>query len=150
VTLFANPCPVCGATDEHAEWAASVQGSPCTFCPHPAEPGHGTGCCCAGRPTWPPTSLSAVGAPCLDERVAALEAAVALFTRKLFERGDITINDARAAMGLPGLGEVGDVRRDPAPHVEFAMHFDGNPAAIEEYFSRPGVRKAWAKALSQP
>jgi hypothetical protein len=39
---------------------------------------------------------------------------------------------------------------EPAPHVEFAMHFDGDPAAIEEYFSRPGVRKAWAKALSQP
>jgi hypothetical protein len=47
----------------------------------------------------------------LEERVAALEAAIALFTRKLFERGDITINDARAAMGLPGLGEVGAVRR---------------------------------------
>jgi hypothetical protein len=32
-----------------------------------------------------------------------------LFTRKSLERGDITINDARAAMGLPGLGEVGAV-----------------------------------------
>jgi hypothetical protein len=103
VARFPNPCPLCGANDEHAAWAASVQGSPCTFCPHPAEPGHGTGCCCAGRPTWPPTSLSlsAAGAPSLEERVAALEATVAMFARKLLERGDISINDARAVHGLP-------------------------------------------------
>ena len=54
---FPNPCPVCGATDEHAEWAEGVADySPATFCPHPRERGHGTGCCCAGRPkplTWP-------------------------------------------------------------------------------------------------
>ena len=48
---FPNPCPVCGSEDEHAAWAASVGPfSPATFCPHPAQPGHGTGCCCAGRP----------------------------------------------------------------------------------------------------
>jgi len=39
--------------------------------------------------------------PDLEARVAALEAAVTMLTRKLLERGDITINDARAAHGLP-------------------------------------------------
>lgn len=39
--------------------------------------------------------------PDLEERVAALEAAVAVFARALLCSGDITINDARAAMGLP-------------------------------------------------
>ena len=45
------------------------------------------------------------GTPSLEERVAALEATVAMLTRKLFERGDITINDARAAAGLPPFRE---------------------------------------------
>ncbi len=36
-----------------------------------------------------------------EKRIAVLEAAVAMLTRKLLERGDITINDARAAHGLP-------------------------------------------------
>lgn len=50
--------------------------------------------------------------PDLEERVAALEATVALLTRKLFERGDITINDARATLGLPAfelIAEAGGV-----------------------------------------
>ena len=46
---FPNPCPVCGSTDEHAEFRERSNGMGCTFCPHPAQPGHGTGCCCAGR-----------------------------------------------------------------------------------------------------
>jgi hypothetical protein len=46
---FPNPCLVCGSTDEHAEFRARANGGGCTFCPHPAQPGHGTGCCCAGR-----------------------------------------------------------------------------------------------------
>jgi hypothetical protein len=80
VTPFANPCHVCGATDEHAAWAGdghSFHGA--TFCPHPREPGHGTGCCCAGRSRpWtaglPAELLTApAGAPSLEERVAALE-----------------------------------------------------------------------------
>ena len=42
----------------------------------------------------------------LEERVAALEAAMAmLMMRKLLARGDITINDARAAHGLPPFPE---------------------------------------------
>ena len=48
-TEFPVPCPVCGSTDEHAEFRARSNGMGCTFCPHPAQPGHGTGCCCAGR-----------------------------------------------------------------------------------------------------
>jgi hypothetical protein len=105
--LFPNPCPVCGTTDEHAAWAqgGATLGSPATFCPHPAESGHGTGCCCAGRSkSWTAELLTATaGTPSLEDRVAALEAAMTLFTRKSLERGDITINDARAAMGLPAL-----------------------------------------------
>ena len=67
--LFANPCPVCGAEDEHAAWAQGVSGSPATFCPHPRERGHGTGCCCAGR------SSSVFGFPPMsDEDVAAFKA----------------------------------------------------------------------------
>src|ERR1039457_1915326 len=81
VILFPNPCPVCGTTDEHAAWAqgGATLGSPATFCPHPREPGHGTGCCCAGRSRpWtaglPAELLTApAGAPSLEERVTALE-----------------------------------------------------------------------------
>lgn len=50
VARFPNPCPLCGADDEHAAWAGDPGGfQGATFCPHPREPGHGTGCCCAGR-----------------------------------------------------------------------------------------------------
>ncbi len=47
---FPNPCPVCGADDDHAERMkpALEAGSGATICPHPGERGHGTGCCCAG------------------------------------------------------------------------------------------------------
>ena len=38
--------------------------------------------------------------PDLEERVAALEATMAMLMPKLLARGDITINDARAAMDL--------------------------------------------------
>ena len=71
---FPNPCPVCGDEDEHASWRETVTGSPATFCPHPAEPGHGTGCCCAGlaEPPW----IARPRPPTLEERVAALEDAV--------------------------------------------------------------------------
>src|ERR1039457_5431250 len=121
--LFPNPCPVCGTTDEHAAWAqgGATLGSPATFCPHPAESGHGTGCCCAGpaaparwaqagappgspatfcpppaesghgtgcccagrSKSWTAELLTATaGTPSLEDRVAALEAAMTLFTRK--------------------------------------------------------------------
>ena len=43
--------------------------------------------------------------PSLEGRVAALEATVAMLTRKLLTRGDITINDARATHGLPPFPE---------------------------------------------
>jgi len=39
----------------------------------------------------------------LEQRITALETAVAMLTRKALENGDITINDARAAHGLPAL-----------------------------------------------
>ena len=41
----------------------------------------------------------------LEERVAALEATVAMLMPKLLARGDITINDARATHGLPPFPE---------------------------------------------
>ena len=43
--------------------------------------------------------------PSLEERVAALEATVAMLVRKLLANGDITINDARATHGLPPFPE---------------------------------------------
>ena len=47
---FPNPCPICGATDEHVELMGdAARFSPAMLCPHPSELGHGTGCCCAGR-----------------------------------------------------------------------------------------------------
>jgi hypothetical protein len=46
--------------------------------------------------------------PDLEERVATLEAAVAVFARALLSKGDITINDARAAMGFPALPELAE------------------------------------------
>jgi hypothetical protein len=49
--------------------------------------------------------------PGLEERVAALEATVAMLTSKLLQSGDITINDARAAH-YPSLR-----RADPAELV---------------------------------
>ena len=45
---FPNPCPVCGNTDDHADFRAGNPGFGATFCPHPGDRGHGTGCCCAG------------------------------------------------------------------------------------------------------
>ncbi len=45
---FPNPCPVCGNSDDHADFGAASSGFSATFCPHPAQRGHGTGCCCAG------------------------------------------------------------------------------------------------------
>jgi hypothetical protein len=66
-TRFPNPCPVCGVTDEHAAWRETVTGSPCTYCPHPAEPGHGTGCCCAGCPDSAPVSLAKLAAEILRQ-----------------------------------------------------------------------------------
>ena len=70
---FANPCPVCGADDDHAERMRSTREAAArwpvyTICPHPEQPGHGSGCFCAMRPAELPVSL--------EERVAALEAAV--------------------------------------------------------------------------
>lgn len=43
--------------------------------------------------------------PDLEERVAALEAAVAMLTREAVQSGGITINAARAALGLPPFRE---------------------------------------------
>lgn len=76
---FPNPCPVCGDEDEHARWReetnAALLSSPATYCPHPREPGHGTGCTCSGlaEPPW----IVRPRPPTLEERVAALEKAVA-------------------------------------------------------------------------
>jgi hypothetical protein len=73
---FPNPCPVCGATDDHAErMGDAARYSPATLCPHPAEPGHGTGCCCAGisRETRQRQIQEAISRPTLEDRVAALE-----------------------------------------------------------------------------
>lgn len=50
--------------------------------------------------------------PDLEKRIAVLEAAVAMLTRALLERGDITVNDARAAHGLPAFTAKGN---DPGP-----------------------------------
>jgi hypothetical protein len=87
VARFPDPCPVCGSEDEHASWRAGVTGSPATFCPHPAEPGHGTGCCCAGL-AIPPWIVRPVP-PTLEQRVAALE--------KAAERAE-----GRGGLGLSG------------------------------------------------
>ena len=73
---FPNPCPVCGADDDHVErMGDAARYSPATLCPHPAEPGHGTGCCCAGvsRETRERRTAGALAAPTLEQRVAALE-----------------------------------------------------------------------------
>ena len=116
MTLFANPCPVCGATDEHAAWAGdghSFHGA--TFCPHPREPGHGTGCCCAGRSRpWtaglPAELLTApAGAPSLEERVTALEECIRFPLRAyvpswtpLTEAGEAQVRESAAeAAKLP-------------------------------------------------
>lgn len=79
---FPNPCPVCGADDDHAAWQAqseAVSGWPfaATHCPHPANPGHGTGCCCGGvsRETAQRRMTEILAAPSpLERRVATLEA----------------------------------------------------------------------------
>ena len=43
--------------------------------------------------------------PDLEERVAALEAAVAMLTREAVQPGGITINTVRATLGLPPFRE---------------------------------------------
>ena len=94
---FPNPCPVCGADDDHAAWRAPAEDSPgrwsrATFCPHPAEPGHGTGCCCAGlpRPIFAFGTVADAGpfpyaSSRLEERVTTLEE----FARQVPARMDI-------------------------------------------------------------
>ena len=63
--------------------------------------------------------------PDLEDRVAALEAAVAVFARALLSKGDITINDARAAMGFPALPELAEpgfpVQPDEEPLISAGM-----------------------------
>ena len=90
MSRFPNPCPVCGDEDGHASWRETVTGSPATFCPHPAEPFHGTGCCCAGlaEPPWIVRPRPAT----LEERVAALEDAV----RRM--QGSVSPQDVRRIM----------------------------------------------------
>jgi len=56
--------------------------------------------------------------PDLEKRVAALETAVAMLTRKALENGDITINDARAAHGLPAWHEAGATTGDELTAAE--------------------------------
>lgn len=76
---FPNPCPVCGNSDDHADFRAGNPGFGATFCPHPAERGHGTGCCCGGmsRETAKRRMDELLSAPSpLEQRVAALEEAV--------------------------------------------------------------------------
>jgi hypothetical protein len=56
--------------------------------------------------------------PDLEARVAALEATVVMLTRKLLQSGDISINDARSAHGLPPFpgpwaGTAGYVQPEP-------------------------------------
>jgi hypothetical protein len=51
-SCFPVPCPVCGSGDEHEQWRSRIKPTDCgDLCPHPSEPGHGTGCCCAGYST---------------------------------------------------------------------------------------------------
>src|ERR1035441_9639951 len=86
VTPFASPCPVCGATDEHAAWAGDVHGfQGATFCPHPRELGHGTGCCCGGRSRpWTAELIPDPARPLdIEERVAALEKCIR-FPRRMY------------------------------------------------------------------
>lgn len=127
---FPNPCPVCGADDEHAEWRETVHGSPATLCPHPREPGHGTGCCCAGRSQ--PFTAAGLPAPhqcmacgqslprftsvsaaekTLEDRVAVLEDDAALLARleRLWPellrremRRQASGTAARTRTGIPG------------------------------------------------
>ena len=111
---FPNPCPVCGADDDHAEHMGPAlrAGFGATICPHPSERGHGTGCTCAGvsRETAKRRMAEMLAAPSpLEQRVAALEATVAMLMRKLLANGDITVNDARAAAGLQPIPDLEEV-----------------------------------------
>jgi hypothetical protein len=57
---FPNPCPVCGVTDDHSAWVKRFYeaGGIGDLCPHPAQPGHGTGCCCLASSYRPVTPAS--------------------------------------------------------------------------------------------
>jgi len=115
---FPNPCPVCGSADEHAQMR---QPPYINTCPHEEQPGHGTGCTCMGvseetyrggfephpwrdsaSGAWP--GMVPITAPAetvaLEQRVAALEAGMATLLAAALSRGDITVNGARAALGL--------------------------------------------------
>lgn len=119
---FPVPCPVCGDEDEHASWRETVTGSPATFCPHPAEPGHGTGCCCAGLAEAPWVVRPVP--PTLEQRVAALEDAV----RRI--QGWGSPEDVKRI--LPGIQRalLRQAKANPVPHLSTAARTrTGTPGA---------------------
>ena len=158
---FPNPCPVCGSEDEHA-WIG--QPPHISTCPHKGQPGHGTGCTCMGvseetyrggfephpwrdsaSGAWP--GMVPITAPAetvaLEQRVAALEAGMATLLAAALSRGDITVNGARAALGLapmqmavPEPDFMKDVRtdafRDTGLHAVRLTHLPTGITAVAE------------------
>jgi hypothetical protein len=119
-TEFPNLCTVCGADDDHAEWRAQSEGYSgwtfgATHCPHPANPGHGTGCCCAGRSR----PIFAFGTAADAKTNAPRRAQVtADLTQRVAALEDI-VRQAAAQMGIPA-----DVPMTDEQTAEFRRLFD--------------------------
>jgi hypothetical protein len=95
---FPNPCPVCGANDDHAQWRTAATATPgwmygATHCPHPAERGHGTGCCCGGisRETQKRQIQESLFRPSLEQRMTALPSLLDPETVRALLRESVTV-----------------------------------------------------------
>ena len=142
VTPFANPCPVCGATDEHAAWAGdghSFHGA--TFCPHPRELGHGTGCCCGGRSKpWTAELIPDPARPLdIEERVAALEKCIRFPLRMYVPKWEplTEVEEAEVRESAVEVARLGPLTEEQEAELRRAFDATMQPRAAHRVIQQP-------------
>ena len=142
VTPFANPCPVCGATDEHAAWAGDVHGfQGATFCPHPRELGHGTGCCCGGRSKpWTAELIPDPARPLdIEERVAALEKCIRFPLRMYVPKWEplTEVEEAEVRESAVEVARLGPLTEEQEAELRRAFDATMQPRAAHRVIQQP-------------
>lgn len=170
---FPNPCPVCGADDEHAAWRAAhpFDGIGATHCPHPgAGLGHGTGCCCGGLPESQP--VPAIQPPAADMRyddedadeVALVMVRVEYKDGRVREYGavepqaftmnnpetDMTLRPMRMAVQAPGSPVVPMMAAVPSLRLSFRANPRHNMVIRTERTASPRGSGATAPTPQEP